>query len=118
MEPSCAPFFIFTGAGKDQGTVMSIINAAAGRKRTKWAAMADAQIVKIIEEYDLMLQEIENLLQEELIAIGLMRRYDRQDPVLVFETAIRFLERKKNRSIRQDAILAYARKKLKEAQKV
>jgi hypothetical protein len=126
MESSCAPFFIFTaGAGKDlKVKIMTIINMTAGRqekrsKRAKAAELADAQIVQIIEEYDLMLEEIENLLHEELIAIHLMRKYDRQNPALVFETAVRFLERKTNRSIQQDAVLAYARKKLKEeSQKV
>jgi hypothetical protein len=94
--------FIFTGAGKDQGTVMSIINAA------------DAKIIETLRECDLMLEELEDLLQEELLAIYLMRKQNNQEPLLIFETAVRLLERKKNRSIKQEAILAYAKKKLKE----
>jgi hypothetical protein len=95
---------------------MSIINVTAGRKRSE---TADADVVKSFQEYDLMLEEIENILQEELIAVHLMRKKEWLEPVVIFETAVRLLERKKNRSIKEEAILAYARKKLEEeSQKV
>jgi hypothetical protein len=93
---------------------MTIINMTAGRKRAKAPAMSDAEMVQIIRESDLMFEEIENLLQEELLAIHLMRKQNDREPTMIFETAVRLLERKKNRSIKQEAILAYARKKLME----
>jgi hypothetical protein len=120
----CSLFYFYGGRKGSEGKTMTIINLTTGRQGTRTTAqetqaMSDADIVRMFEEYDLMLEEIENLLQEELLAIHLMRKRSDREPRLIFETAVRLLERKKNRSIKQEAILAYARKKLEEeAQKV
>jgi hypothetical protein len=71
--------------------------------------------VRLLAEFDLLLEEVERLLTEELIAVHLLRKSNRPcDPAAILNIPIRLLRDKKNRSIREDAILAYAEKRLKE----
>jgi hypothetical protein len=71
-----------------------------------------AEAIKLMKEYDLMLEEIEMMLTTELITIHLVREKKQYDPIMISEMAVRLLELKKNRTMCEDAVLAYARKKL------
>jgi HJR/Mrr/RecB family endonuclease len=94
---------------------MSMINHRAGRegKGPKDRTMTQAEVRDIQGEIYLMLDEMAKMVEEELIAIRLMQKYDPQDPQKVFETTVQYLERKSYRSVNQDAVLAYARKQLR-----
>jgi hypothetical protein len=76
------------------------------------------EAVKILNEYELILEEIEMMLATELIAVHLVREKKQYDPAMIFEMAMGLLERKRNRTIREDAILAYAKKRLRELEEV
>ena len=69
-------------------------------------------------KYELLLDEAEGLLIEELIEVRYLRYADHQERVDAFSKVlmlpVRLLVGKKNRTIRQEAILAYAKKKLRE----
>jgi hypothetical protein len=107
------PFFIFTARAERMN--MSSDKDRAGRRQAK-KMLVDAEVIRILQEYNLMFDEMEKTLQEELIAIRLLRR-EEQGPGMVFETAVKLLERKSNRSVREDAVLAYAKKRLRELHK-
>ena len=69
-------------------------------------------------KYELLLDEAEGLLIEELIEVRYLRNADDKERVDAFSKVlmlpVRLLVGKKNRTIRQEAILAYAKKKLRE----
>jgi hypothetical protein len=76
--------------------------------------MSDAAALKSMREYDLLLVELQTILEEELLAVYLLRKRGPHDPKAILKLAIRLLIRKKNRTVRQDAVLAYAKKQLRE----
>lgn len=71
-----------------------------------------AEVTKLLKEYNFMLDEIETMLTTELITIYIVREKKQYDPIRISEMAVRLLELKKNRTMCEDAILAYARKRL------
>jgi hypothetical protein len=83
-----------------------------GEKKNEGKKKAE---IRLLTEFDLLLEEVERLLTEELIAVHLLRKSHRPcDPAAILNIPVRLLREKKNRSIREDAILAYAEKRLKE----
>jgi hypothetical protein len=97
VESSCVPFFYFySESGKEQGAIMAGIR------------MSDSAALKMVQEFDLLLEELETMLENELIAIHLVRKEKRYDPAMILDTAVRLLSGKKKRTIKEDAILAYA----------
>jgi hypothetical protein len=67
-----------------------------------------------MREYDLLLVELQTILEEELLAIYFLQKRRICDPKAILKYTIRMLGRKGHRSIRQDAVLAYAKKQLRE----
>jgi hypothetical protein len=69
-----------------------------------------------MEEIDLLLREIEALLLREVEEVrGLQRDRNRgRDPERIYEIPLRLLRLKKNRSILESAILAYAEKRMRQ----
>jgi hypothetical protein len=103
MESSCVPFFYFySESGKDQ------IMSRAGIR------ISDATALKMVREYDLLLEELQTILEEELLAIYFLQKRGICDPKAILKYAIRMLGRKNHRTMRQDAVLAYAKKQLRE----
>jgi hypothetical protein len=68
------------------------------------------------DEIDLFLKETESLLLREIEAVrALQRDHNRgRNPQRIYELPLRLLRMKKNRSILESAILAYAEKKMRE----
>jgi hypothetical protein len=77
-----------------------------------------AKAMEIMKDFNLLLEEVETLLEEELIAVHFMRMADREKQAealpMILKMPIRLLVGRKNRTMRQEAILAYAKKKLME----
>jgi hypothetical protein len=91
---------------------MTRIDTTAGRR------IESAKAMEIMKDFHLLLEEVETLLEEELIAVHFMRMADREKQVetlpMILKMPIRLLVGRKNRTMRQEAILAYAKKKLME----
>jgi hypothetical protein len=91
---------------------MTIINSAAGQTNKQ---IHSTQSPKMLQEFNLLLDEIETKLEEELIAIHLLRKSEQPfDPKMILELAIQIFSRKKNRTIKEESILAYAQTRLKQ----
>jgi hypothetical protein len=98
----CSLFYFYhSESGKEQ------IMSRAGIR------ISDAAALKSMREYDLLLEELRTILEEELLAIYFLRERGIYDPKAILKYAIRMLSRKNNRTMRQDAILAYAKKQLR-----
>jgi hypothetical protein len=91
---------------------MTRIETTAGRR------IESAKAMEIMKDFNLLLEEVETLLEEELIAVHFMRLADREKQAaalpMILKMPIRLLVGRKNRTMRQEAILAYAKKKLME----
>jgi hypothetical protein len=91
---------------------MTRIDTTAGRR------IESAKAMEIMKDFNLLLEEVETLLEEELIAVHFMRLADQEKQAealpMILKMPIRLLVGRKNRTMRQEAILAYAKKKLME----
>ena len=91
------------------------IDTTAGGKDRGSELVAKRQFNK---KFDRLLDESEGLLIEELIEVRHLRYADDKERMDAFSKIlmlpVRLLVGKKKRTLRQDAILAYAKKKLRE----
>ena len=72
----------------------------------------------ILNEFNFLLEEVETLLEEQLIAVDFLKAAGKEERAaalpMVLKIPIRLLVGKKNRTMRQEAILAYAKMRLRE----
>jgi hypothetical protein len=91
---------------------MTRIDTTAGRR------IESAKAMEILKDFNLLLEEVETLLEEELIAVHFMKIADREKQAAalpaILKMPIRLLVGRKNRTMRQEAILAYAKMRLRE----
>jgi hypothetical protein len=91
---------------------MTRIDTTAGRR------IESAKAMEILKDFNLLLEEVETLLEEELIAVHFMRMADQEKQAeslpTILKMPIRLLVGRKNRTMRQEAILAYAKMRLRE----
>jgi hypothetical protein len=104
METSCAPFFYFYR--KQKGWVFTMTDVLVSKRRRKEKRTGGKEKTR---EMGLLLEELERTLTMELLAIAMVRKKGPPyDVGSILEMAIRVLGRKKNRSIREEAVLAWA----------
>jgi hypothetical protein len=93
---------------------MTIINSAGQTSKQ----IHSTQALEMLQEFNLLLEEIEAKLEEELITVHLLRKSEQPiDPKIILELAIQIFSRKKNRTIKEDSILTYAQTRLEQFQK-
>ena len=93
---------------------MRFIDTTAGQGRR----IESAKAMAVLKDFDSLLEEIETLLEEHLIAVDFLKTAGMNERAaalpMVLKIPIRLLVGKKNRTMQQEAILAYAKKKLEE----
>jgi hypothetical protein len=88
--------------------VVKVVSGLATRRRSK--RVETDETAKGIE---LLFEELTRTLSLELLAIEMVRKKGPPyDVEAILRMAIRMLERKANRSFREDAVLAWARREL------
>lgn len=94
---------------------MTRIDTTAGRERRR---IESAKAMEILKDFDSLIEEVEMLLEEQLIGVCFLRKAGKEKQAAALPTVlkipIRLLVGRKNRTMRQEAILAYAKKKLME----
>ena len=94
---------------------MAEIRPTAGRQGRR---IESARAMAVLKDFDSLLEEIQTLLKEHLIAVDFLKAAGKEERAaalpIVLKIPIRLLVGKKNRSMRQEAILAYAKMRLRE----
>jgi hypothetical protein len=90
---------------------MTRIDMTAGLRNRR---IESAKAREILKDFDLLLEEVEMLLEEQLIAVYFLRKAGQEERAAVLpnllKIPIRLLVGRKNRTMRQEAILAYAKR--------
>ncbi len=93
---------------------MAEIRTTAGQGRR----IESVRAMAVLNEFNFLLEEVETLLEEQLIAVDFLKAAGKDERTaalpMVLKIPIRLLVGKKNRTMRQEAILAYAKMRLRE----
>ena len=86
----------------------------AGQERR----IESVRAMAVLKDFDSLLEEIQTLLEEQLIAVEFLKAAGKEERAaalpMVLKIPIRLLVGRKNRTMRQEAILAYAKMRLRE----